>query len=458
MTMKRLNMQERSKVEISPVSDTKQSFVLKYNQETKNFREKIPLVMRNKETGWPLLQISLFTFNVATEKYEPALGGGHCHDLSLVNYFFATLFTQTFYYDENDKSNDFTFNLSNLITRGKRYHIHTKPPFAFQLEAKSAGAEYIGYSVQLNKQDLPNLSTLLSYISLLVINTKKIKVFDIRSQGVNYTEQEIRENIDQEFCVFYNGQIYIDLGKMLSTRYRLICSKMVPRLIGIRPFTKEDEALENNETNSLTIEDDVSQILEQVFQVTKFKELAAQQTLEATETENLEIAKQTSLDDQTKKLFGNVENKLSPEALSHKILESIHSTNHPLEKLKLLDHLFKAVITKHEIHYEFFRPSMSIFFNNKICNTQKKDIKSIKLAYLAVVRKALLDEKVSIATKQEIIKRSRQKDNLLDYHTKFLFGFTDSRNTFDRLVNHAYRSGYLAKTPTADKTRDLMGK
>lgn len=62
------------------LSESSQERVLNEANESKKRYEKIPLVPRNANSGWPLLQVSLFSPNSEnSNQYEHALGGGKCH-------------------------------------------------------------------------------------------------------------------------------------------------------------------------------------------------------------------------------------------------------------------------------------------------------------------------------------------------------------------------------------------
>src|SRR5579864_6586555 len=76
---------------IIPITEeAQQAKVDEYNKDKRGPLTKMPVVPRNAETGWPLLQVSAFSA-IGGARYEPVLGGMKCHEFPIAHFFLASL-------------------------------------------------------------------------------------------------------------------------------------------------------------------------------------------------------------------------------------------------------------------------------------------------------------------------------------------------------------------------------
>jgi hypothetical protein len=224
-----------------------------YNQG-KSREDRIPLVPRNLKTGWPLLQVSLFTPTLSdTQKYERAIGGGTCHSFYIVAFNFACLLAR----------------LPGIVTVKGNSDTIMDPK---KLKGGNAGLFLDGYYVQFKHLGITINSEKGPYGKLLEIKTQSPQsgealtkalgdeLFGFKPQKAIYatadwhdtpplSESDINNRLDLEVAVFANGQIFVDLGMFL------------------------DKCVKN---------DEIKELLETIFKVKEFQTLQMESAAEYT--------------------------------------------------------------------------------------------------------------------------------------------------------------------------------
>ena len=198
--------------------------VSKYNEKIKRIYDKMPLVLRNQQTGWPLLQVTFFTA-IGDGRYEPVLGGEKCHNFPIAHFCFAMLLAHadgtksaTDYYHNKVTMNQFSLhNIQALLDGFEFKHNH------YDLTITTKKGSY-GKETTLNAISDDALSKTL-YDALYSAFEKSLKAaykgtisqISGRDDPANpnhekYSTDTIRSAINPECAIFYNGNIFIDLG------------------------------------------------------------------------------------------------------------------------------------------------------------------------------------------------------------------------------------------------------
>jgi hypothetical protein len=200
--------------------DTQSTHLAEYNATKKRKMEKIPSFPRNAQSGWPLLQVSLYTpdFSQGSLKYLPALGGGKCHDFELAAFFFAKMLTELPGKVEASESLK-TGNLDAIITfNGGRYEVEHIDN-GISVVSKSGGYGYRATEIKVSDGDGHALKNGLLGAHKFASKNKKwggdFGTFD-RGFEPSRTETDLRKLLDPEVAIFHDGQIFVDLGALLD--------------------------------------------------------------------------------------------------------------------------------------------------------------------------------------------------------------------------------------------------
>lgn len=211
---------------IHPFSEEEQAPILNRYNEMMREGDKIQGFLRNYNSGWPLLQVSLFSMAIGTTdpiKYEHVLGGGNCHFFHIGAFNLASLLTKipgnmdiTTPYPKNPKRE--LVKADNVLLFLKAYSIHHKK-FGIKISSKSNAYGKI-LSVELpmgnSKKLCDELADSLSFALKKRLSIKAIGGMD----NPGYTQKQIEEAINPEVAVFINGQIFIDLGIFLEQQVK----------------------------------------------------------------------------------------------------------------------------------------------------------------------------------------------------------------------------------------------
>lgn len=194
-----------------------------YNRNKKSY-ETIPLVPRNQESGWPLLQVSLFSLSAsATEpdKFGHALSGGTCRSMNIGAFNLASLLAKLpgridieLLNGEKLKRDEIRVECIGKFMEG--YQVFHRQSGVSLSSSRSAYGEYI--SVGIPDADTNAFESALNGIfSFAQLGSDTIPEYS-RSWGDTrtYTAEEIQTVINNEVAVFTNGQIFIDLGAFLE--------------------------------------------------------------------------------------------------------------------------------------------------------------------------------------------------------------------------------------------------
>ena len=208
---------------IKPLMVEDQEFIKESNKTLSKY-EKIPLLPRNSETSWPLLQISYFG-QTAEGKYELATGGGKCHNFNMPFYFLARLLEKTFI---RFKTNTLD-RLFRSIGAGT-YELDGSP----QIKIGNTYDQCAGYNIDgiyINDMENPKdeLGNKLHNIQNLIQTTRdnrihrpdRIFFIGEYEDKVAYTKEQLQKAIKRpELAIFIagqnEGQIYVDLGELFE--------------------------------------------------------------------------------------------------------------------------------------------------------------------------------------------------------------------------------------------------
>ena len=185
----------------------------------------IPIVKRNQLSGWPLLQVSLYTqvedTDGGVELYEPALGGGKCHSINIGAFNLACLLTSVpgpmciELFGSRHKKIEKVREQVRMEFVGAFLHgysiTHLGVGVAISSKSNSYGYD-VGVKAAEGNSDL--LAGALSRVFSFAV--KNESVVDLAMwNSPRYVSREIEESLDNDVAIFSNGQIFVDLGLFL---------------------------------------------------------------------------------------------------------------------------------------------------------------------------------------------------------------------------------------------------
>ena len=207
------------------LSENSQKTLLERHNEGKKRFEKIPLIQRNLLTGWPLLQVSLFSPSTNdTQIYEHALGGGKCHFFYIGAFNLACALAKipgpmeiTAGYGQTATREQLTADNVGLFLNSfsiKHQAINTTI-------ASDSGAYGKTLTVTCSEGDSSKLQHALYDVFMFAVK-KGSAITDIGAWKdiPGYTESDIREKINDDVAVFAEGQIFVDLGEFLEQQVK----------------------------------------------------------------------------------------------------------------------------------------------------------------------------------------------------------------------------------------------
>lgn len=205
---------------IAPLNEEKQKTVLDGHNKDKKKLETIPLVLRNFHSGWPLIQVSLFSLEAGTmPMYGHVLGGGKCHLFYIGAFHLASIIAKitgnTKISGPKGEVRPEIFNLDNVNEFLDHFSFfHQKLGFTMISKADTHGKTL---DIQIPVGDPSILREALFKMFAFALKQKKIT--DIGSwKDKSYSLQLIKESINEEVAIFHNGQIFIDLGAFLDLK------------------------------------------------------------------------------------------------------------------------------------------------------------------------------------------------------------------------------------------------
>ncbi|MGE3920642.1 MAG: hypothetical protein AB7F64_06835 [Gammaproteobacteria bacterium] len=240
--------------------EVQQEEILRLYNQNHSASEQIPKVIRNYETGWPLLQISLFSPVFENEtghiRYENALGGGKCTYMPIPAYFLAIpvskipgelniQFKSVYGTFEVDPKR-FAGSISRAIN-GYTVNHHSA-----NIEIAMMGSGY-GKSLTIKigtnecRDCNPDYMRLFDNANFYVRDPSKkfyLKTFDTTGENTIYSEQEFIRGLDPKKAIFYQGQVFLDLGGFLEDELK------IPEILNhFKNLFKVDEFLKLKKSN-----------------------------------------------------------------------------------------------------------------------------------------------------------------------------------------------------------------
>jgi hypothetical protein len=217
---------------VTYLSEEDQVASLKIYNRDKKIHGIIPLIQRNPKTGWPLLQVSLFSPSINdTERYEHVLGGGNCHYFYIGPFNFACALAKVPGKMEISGNHGQAISREQLNAGNVGLFLHEfriKHQLTRTTIASSTGA----YGKTLNVEcPLGNSSRLQSALQDNAFFFFAFKRDFFKTGGPisdiggwvdvpGYTESDIRERVNDEVAVFAGGQLFVDLGAFLERKVK----------------------------------------------------------------------------------------------------------------------------------------------------------------------------------------------------------------------------------------------
>ncbi|MBA3536311.1 MAG: hypothetical protein H0T84_06865 [Tatlockia sp.] len=208
---------------ITVIEEDEQSTHLDTYNQGKAAREKIPLVIRNFNSGWPLLQVSLFSPKPDTNpmEYMPVLGGGNCHVVDVAALTLGELLTRipgkivvTTGATELKKED---INPNKILKFLKGFKIeHSALKIVIQSNSGPYG-KMLTVNFPKGTGDGEKLrNALWNSYAFAFENGKCIGDFGKYENEESYTTQQFQNALNKEMAIFSNGQVFIDLGELLD--------------------------------------------------------------------------------------------------------------------------------------------------------------------------------------------------------------------------------------------------
>ncbi|STY83185.1 Uncharacterised protein [Legionella quateirensis] len=203
------------------LSENAQAMLLDGHNQGKKRHDQIPLIHRNSITGWPLLQVSLFSPSTKdTQIYEHALGGGKCHYFYIGAFNLACALAKIPGPMEITAGYGLTATREQLTTENvglflERFIIKHK--VINTTIASDSGAYGKTLTVECPEGESSKLQFALTDLFRFAVKKGSV-ISDIGGwkDSPGYSESDLRKNINDEVAVFAEGQIFVDLGDLLE--------------------------------------------------------------------------------------------------------------------------------------------------------------------------------------------------------------------------------------------------
>lgn len=199
-----------------------------HNKKEKVKRKRIAPLIRNAETGWPMMQIGLFLIREDMRDkghtyYEPALGGGKCHAFNFPMFGFMELMAKVSDAEDvsltthnlNIEADSIGWPLASNLLNGFKFH-HK----AHHITCATDMGGY-GLTTKIMAPDEENGNLLEQLFDEALRNIFKegcrIKLFDPNyKRDIHYSEAMMWDAINQDLVIIRHGQIFVDLGKLFD--------------------------------------------------------------------------------------------------------------------------------------------------------------------------------------------------------------------------------------------------
>lgn len=208
-------------MKIRIISERAQMMFLRPANELRRDPEKIPVMDRNAESGWPLFQVSLFTpLEEDPTKYEPALHGGNCSFFYFGAFGFAGLLTRipgmidvVGNFGSEHSIDKVRLDQVGLFT--EEFNIHHRH-LGFRVHSSMGGyGKSLSVDYPIKKSDR-FASALSRAFSLALNDGDELLDIGIGEYLSSYTAEQIEAAVDPAVAIFSEGQIFADLGKFLE--------------------------------------------------------------------------------------------------------------------------------------------------------------------------------------------------------------------------------------------------
>lgn len=207
---------------IIPLPTEQQAAISETNRTLKS-THRIPLLLRNENSGWPLLQISLFS--PADDGYTPVLGGGDCMFLSIPAFFFSKLFADAYkggHYSTHQHSftsgTDALYHLRDI--KGGYSFEHKRLGIAVKETMGMYKSRMLHFTIgEHSVSDKLRLALSHNIDRLLGGEDATIQNFSLsrdNTYSLIYKEEQLLEACKPGETIFYQGQYFVDLGKLLN--------------------------------------------------------------------------------------------------------------------------------------------------------------------------------------------------------------------------------------------------
>lgn len=209
---------------VMPISEDQQAPLLEDYNRGRRRPEIIPWVQRNATTGWPLLQISLFSISPDDkDRYEPALGGGKCHSINIGAYNLAVLLSKIPGPIEIGSAGGLrgrgvidprklrVERIGDFLAGYRFHHRHTGISI---VSATQGYGQMVTMTVPEGQSEALQgpINNVFAFAFLKDQPLDQIAGWNTNS----YSIQEIQDALDHEVATLSNGQIFIDLGMFLE--------------------------------------------------------------------------------------------------------------------------------------------------------------------------------------------------------------------------------------------------
>lgn len=263
---------------IDSFSEEEQTPLLKIYNETQTEKNKIPGLLRNYHSGWPLLQVSLLSITKDTTdpiNYIPVLGGGNCHFFYIGAFNFASLLTKipgrmeiSIPFPPNPKR-EFV-KADNIHSFLRSYSIYHKK-WGIKISSNS-GFYGKNLNVVLPEGNANQFRDALTHsFSFALKKGASLKAIDGWTDS-EYTQKEIEEAINPGVAVFHNGQIFIDLGMLLEQKVKdAEVIALFKNLFKIEPFLELRHQYPEFKPNTLKAVEVIQEAPAKTPELSKFK-------------------------------------------------------------------------------------------------------------------------------------------------------------------------------------------
>lgn len=204
--------------------DLQEQTIQQHNDQHKGLDNKIPLVLRNQASGWPLLQVS-FLSPTESGAYTPALGGGKCHDFNIPLLGLAILLAQvqgkktiTIQNKQLNNINQFNFdNIYNLDILNQFTFTHNQIGITLELNHNGFGVVSTITTPDENDDSGTKLANAMWHILGKVTNNIVPMITGWNDKPYDHvTSSTINQHIEKDQAIFHHGQVFVDLGLLLT--------------------------------------------------------------------------------------------------------------------------------------------------------------------------------------------------------------------------------------------------